>query len=165
MTDENQTTDPELEAEVAANDAASRDQFAAKGPRYDLTTILAADTASKRVDLIEAMMRSLMWEPGKSGPRLAVAWGVHKMSVQRYAAESWRRVKKSIETDVVHDDIMAGGRELLTKAVAKGKAKDFAVIADVLMNASGIGKNQQESPPAKVEITVQGPSNGEPSGS
>ena len=165
MTEEIQITDPELEAEVAADDAAARDQFAAKGPRYDLTTILAADTTSKRVDLIEAMMRALMWEPGKSGARLAVVWGVSNWTTRRLAAEAWRRVKRSIETEVVHDDIMAGGKELLTKAVAKGKAKDFAVIADVLMNASGIGKNQQEQAPTKVEITVQGPSNGEPSGS
>jgi predicted Zn-dependent protease len=154
--------DPALAAEVAADDAAAAQEFIANNaPRYTLETLQEANTTSKRVDLIERMMRALQWERGKSANRLAGVWKCSRSTVENYSAEAWRRVKVTLDPEAIRESILTGGNELIAQAVARGRARDFAEVSNVLMQATGIGKVQQESPPATVNINVRGPSNGE----
>ena len=107
-----------------------------------------------RVEAIENMMLELSWEKGKTGPRLAAAWGLSLAAIENYSNEAWRNIKRNIDPSSVRDRLGSALWKAVRQASDSGDPKAVATVAKSYAELVGLiagGKTLQ------VEVVVREP--------
>ncbi|WP_437309962.1 hypothetical protein [Sorangium sp. So ce388] len=104
------------------------------------------DRAS-RVDAIERMMLALNWERGKTGPRLAQAWGLTLSAIEQYSAEASRNIKRSTDQQAMKSQLAKALQDGLEQAFAQGEVKAVASLVKTYLEMLGLAGS-------KVQVNI-----------
>lgn len=101
-----------------------------------------------RVMVIEDLMLDLHWQKGKTGPRLAAAWGLNLPVIESYSAEASRNIRRNVDPAAVKDRLATSLRRGLDQALDSGELKALAGIAKAHGEVVGLLSG------AKVQVQI-----------
>lgn len=108
-----------------------------------------------RVEAIEDIMLALRWEKGKTGPRLAAAWGLTLSAVESYSAEASRNIVRNADPQAMRAKLATTLDRAIQQAVLTGELKALASLAKTyadmlgLIQSSKVQVNVLQAPPVQ----------------
>ncbi|MGK3995127.1 hypothetical protein [Sorangium sp. So ce1024] len=102
------------------------------------------------MDAIERMMLALSWDRGKTGPRVAKAWGLTLAAVESYSSEAARNIRRSVDPEAMRALLAKALQDGLEQAFSQGEVKAVSSLVKTYADMLGLIQSNK----VQVNITV-----------